>query len=642
MPVKGLLQRINGPRDLDGLSDAQLVCLAREIRDLMVQTVARNGGHLAPNLGVVELTLALHQVLDSPRDRLVWDVGHQSYVHKLLTGRRDRFHTLRTLGGISGFPRPQESPHDPIGSGHTSTSLAAALGLALARDLRGEDHTVCAVIGDGSLTGGLAFEGLNNIGHLGTRMLVVLNDNEMSISRNVGSLSHYLSRLRSEPAYSRLKEDAEFVLRRIPAVGGTALRAVERFKDGLKYLLVDGLLFEELGFTYMGPVNGHDLCSLRQVLRQAQRIEGPVLVHVVTTKGKGYAPAEAEPDTFHGVGPFDVDTGRRSASAGPPSFTEVFGRTLVQLAEKDPRLVGVTAAMPGGTGLNYLSQRFPRRFFDVGIAEQHAVCMASGLAAEGYRPVVAIYSTFLQRAFDQVVHDVCLPGLPVVLALDRAGVVGEDGPTHHGLFDLAYLRELPGMSIMAPADEVELQGMLAAAVRHEGPSALRYPRAAGVGMELASEIQPVPWGRGVKLRGGADAAIFALGSMVPPALAAAERLQEEGLQVAVVNPRFVKPLDRDLLLHEAAACRRVLTVEEHVQAGGFGSAVLELLSGFEVPDLKVERLGFPDAFVEHGSRSQLLERYGLDAGGISRAVKQLLGSDPVREESCRDAHGDIG
>lgn len=618
------LERINCPGDLHELSTAELTALAGEIREEVVKTVSRNGGHLAPNLGVVELTLALHSVLCSPRDKIVWDVGHQSYVHKLLTGRRERFNTIRTAGGLSGFPKPEESPHDVIGTGHTSTSISSALGLALARDLKGEDYTVCAVIGDGALTAGLAWEGLNNAGHLGTNMLVVLNDNEMSIAPNVGALSSYLGRLRTDPAYGKIKADVEFVLRKIPAIGGQVVKSVERLKDSLKYLLVAGVLFEELGFTYLGPIDGHDLAGLKRILIRAGKVKGPTLVHVVTTKGKGYPPAELEPHRFHGVGPFDPVSGKAKKKGNVPSYTEVFGRTLLELAEKEPSIVGITAAMPAGTGLNMLAQRFPRRCFDVGIAEQHAVSLAAGMVTAGLRPIVAIYSTFLQRAYDQIVHDVCLPGLPVVFALDRGGVVGEDGPTHHGAFDLAYLRHIPGMTLMAPRDEAELQQMLVTALRHSsGPIALRYPRGAGEGVELLQNPVSLPIGKAEILRLGPDAAILALGPMVGRALKAAEILAVAGIEVTVVNARFVKPLDEEVIIKQAHRVKKIVTVEDHARQGGFGSAVLELLAREGIVDCRVEVMGYGDEFVPQGTRDYLLEANKLTAHGIVEAVSRL-------------------
>lgn len=628
-----VLERVNDPHDLGGLSPEELRKLAAEIRTCIVQTVAETGGHLAPSLGVVELTLALHRVFHSPHDKIIWDVGHQCYAHKLLTGRRDLFSSLRRCGGLSGFPKREESPHDSFNTGHSSTSLSAALGLALARDLRGEKHEVIAVIGDGALTAGMAFEALNHAGHLGTHFIVVLNDNERSIANSVGAMAGYLSRLRTSTAYARSKERLQRVLRAWPPAGPKMLRAAERLKDSLKHLVLPGMVFEELGFTYLGPVDGHDLNVLEEVLQRARRIKGPVLVHVLTKKGKGYRPAEENPDLFHGIGPFDVATGRPRDQSPVPTYTAVFGRTLLDLAEREPRLVAITAAMAGGTGLGPFAKRYPERFFDVGIAEQHAVTLAAGLAAAGFRPVVAIYSTFLQRAYDQVVHDVCLQQLPVVLAVDRAGLVGEDGETHQGLFDLAYLRHIPQMTLMAPKDEDELQHMLYTALQLEGPAALRYPRGHGRGVALAAEPRLLPVGRGEILREGKDLGILAVGPLVYEALAAAEQLAAAGIEAAVVNARFIKPLDRELILAQARLTGRLLTVEEHVVSGGFGSAVLELLAAEGLKGVAVRCLGVPDAFIGHGRPGELRAALGLDAKGIAGAAAELLGRPLTCKES---------
>ncbi|MGI6574509.1 MAG: 1-deoxy-D-xylulose-5-phosphate synthase [bacterium] len=629
-----LLESINSPEDVRCLSMTQLVQLAEEIRKYIIDIVSQTGGHLAPNLGVVELTLALHTVFNSPHDKIIWDVGHQSYIHKLVTGRREMLPTIRTAGGLSGFPKPEESPHDIFATGHTSTSISAALGLALARDMQGEAYHVCAVIGDGALTAGMAFEALNNAGDLGTNLLVVLNDNEMSIAPNVGAMASYLSRLRSDPAYFRIKEDVEYILRKIPAIGGRVVKTVERLKDSLKYLLVAGMLFEELGFTYLGPIDGHNLPLLKRVLLSAKKIKGPVLLHVLTTKGKGYKPAEDNPDRFHGIGQFDVQTGRAVKNPNaPPSYTEVFGNTLVKLAATDNKIIGITAAMSGGTGMDKLAARFPERCFDVGIAEQHAVTLAAGLATGGLKPVVAIYSTFLQRAYDQIVHDVCMPHLPVVFALDRGGVVGEDGPTHHGVFDLAYLRHIPGMAVMAPANEAELQQMLVTALNHSGPIALRYPRGKGEGVNLLDNPDPITVGKAEILRRGKDATILALGPMVARACAAAEQLSKEGIDVTVVNARFVKPLDEELIIQEAQLTGKLITVEDHVCQGGFGSAVLELLARKNMLNCQVKLLGYGDHFVEHGNRELLLEKNGLTAAGIGQAVREMLGWDCAQNKN---------
>lgn len=621
---KRLLDQVNSPEALKKLSLSQLEKLAEEIRSELINTVSKTGGHLAPNLGVVELTIALHRVFDSPRDKIVWDVGHQAYVHKLLTGRKEQFASLRQQGGLAGFPKREESIHDVFNTGHSSTSVSAALGLALARDLHKEDYHVVAVIGDGALTGGMAFEALNMAGDRKSNIIVILNDNEMSIAENVGALSTYLTRMRTDPKYYKGKEELEQLLRRIPTIGPTVLKAMERVKDSFKHLVVPGMLFEELGFTYLGPIDGHNLGAVKKVLWDAKDLHGPVLVHVITKKGRGYKPAEQNPDKFHGTGPFEVSTGAASGGGGPVAYTEVFGKCLVQLAKENVKILAITAAMPGGTGLNRFAREIPHRFFDVGIAEQHAVTMAAGLAIEGFKPVVAIYSTFLQRAYDQVLHDVCLQNLPVVFALDRAGLVGEDGPTHHGVFDYAFLRHIPNMVIMAPKDENELQNMLKTAVEHNGPIALRYPRGAGMGVPLEQVSHTLPIGKGEVLREGKDYTILAVGSMVYPAFEAAELLAKQGIEATVVNCRFVKPLDEALILDKVQATKHVLTVEEHVLQGGFGSAVLELLEANGINDVKVKRLGIPDEFVEHATPNQLREKYGLTAKGIVETVLQEL------------------
>lgn len=621
-----LLAKINSPEDLRPLSYAELQQLAGEIRTEIIETVSANGGHLAPNLGVVELTLALHRVFHAPEDKIIWDVGHQCYAHKLITGRRKEFHTLRQFGGISGFPRPEESPYDAFATGHSSTSISAALGMALARDLQGKKHAVVAVIGDGALTAGMAFEALNHAGHLQRDLIVVLNDNEMSISKNVGALARYLTRLRTEPVYSRGKEEIEQLLRKIPAIGPAVVRVVEKMKDSLKYLVVPGMIFEELGFKYLGPVDGHNILEMTAVFEQSRAAGGPVLVHVITQKGKGYPPAEAKADKFHGIGPFSVETGKSVAGPPLPTYTEVFGQTIVKLARENEKITAITAAMPSGTGLTEFAKNFPDRFFDVGIAEQHAVTLGAGLAAAGFRPVVAIYSTFLQRAYDQVLHDVCLQNLPVTFAVDRAGLVGDDGPTHHGVFDFAFLRPIPNMVIMAPMDEDELRHMLKTALSCNGPAAVRYPRERGTGCLLQGEPKILPIGKAQVLRDGSDAALFAVGTMVKVALEAAEMLAKHGVDAAVINARFVKPVDEECILRYAAKTSFLLTIEEHVLQGGFGSAVLETLAGRgRLMGVKVVRLGIGDAFVEHGRREILLARQGLTAENVVARVLSAAG-----------------
>lgn len=618
-----LLTDIKSPEDLQKLKPAELRQLSKEIRSTLIQTVAVTGGHLAPNLGVVELTLALHLVFHSPKDKLIWDVGHQAYVHKLLTGRQKEFATLRQYGGMSGFPKRQESNHDVFDTGHSSTSISAAVGVAKARDLMGEKYEVVAVIGDGAMTGGMAFEALNHAGHLGLNMIVVLNDNEMSIAANVGALSSYLSRMRIDPKYHRGKAEIKRGLQKIPAIGGKMIKVVEAAKDGLKYALVPGVLFEELGFNYLGPIDGHSIDELTRALQLAKTKGGPVLVHVITTKGKGYKPAEQNPDTFHGIGPFDVQTGAAIKEATAPSYTQVFGETMLQLGSEYPNLVAISAAMPDSTGLSKFARKYPERFLDVGIAEQHAVTMAAALALQGFKPVVAIYSTFFQRAYDQILHDVCLQNAPVVLAVDRAGVVGDDGPTHHGVFDIAYLRSIPNMTIMAPKDENELQHMLKTALEHNGPIAVRYPRSAGQGVQLAANLKNLEFAKAEVLKEGGDITILGAGTMVNLCLLAAAKLEQMGINVSVINPRFLKPLDEQRILFYARYTGKVLTVEDHVLAGGFGSAVLELLQthGVCVP---VQRLGYPDEFVEHGSITQLHERYALTLDGVVQAAVKMV------------------
>ena len=603
-----------------------LTRIVKNLRDKIIDTVSETGGHLAPSLGVVELTVALHRVFDSPQDRIVWDVGHQAYAHKLLTGRWDNFGTLRQFGGISGFPKPDESPHDTFVAGHASTSVSAATGIAKGRDLKGEEFSVIAVIGDGALTGGMSFEALNFAGHSQTDIIVVLNDNSMSIAPNVGGLATYLSRIRTNPSYFKLKSDLHSIVRKFPLVGDPVARSLERVKDSLKYLVVTGMFFEELGFTYLGPVDGHNLHHLDHVLRDARSISGPVFVHVVTTKGKGYGPAEKTPDRFHGIGAFDVESGQPLKKKGM-TFSAVFGETLSRLAQSDQRVVGITAAMPGGTGVGVMADVDPARFIDVGIAEEHGVTLSAGLAREGLRPVFSVYSTFLQRGYDQVIHDVCLQSLPVVFAIDRGGIVGEDGPTHHGVFDLSYLRHIPNMVLMAPRDENQLQHMLKTAIaRQDGPTAVRYPRGNVVGVEMDSSPKVLPIGKGELLRRGSDITIAAIGSMVHPALTAAKVLSEQGISAEVLDAQFVKPLDETLLLSSASRTRALVTVEENALAGGFGSAVIEMLTDRGYGAIPVHRIGIPDEFVPHGSQATLRKEYGLDEAGIAETVRGFFKS----------------
>ena len=635
-----VLERISGPRDLRGLSRDELQALCAEIRQFTVDAVQRTGGHISSSLGATELTVALHRVFDSPRDKIVWDTGHQAYVHKILTGRRDRFDALRQLGGISGFLVRSESEHDQFGAGHAGTSISAAHGMAVARDLKKEEHHVVAVIGDGALTAGMAFEGLNNIGHLRTRVIVVLNDNGMSISPNVGALSRMFDALRTSEElhrpqvravsrlvdmvrtarpYRELRRATESVLEHLPA-GDVAEEALRRLMIGVKAIVMPNVLFEELGFTYLGPVSGHDLAAVEQVLERARDLhDGPVLVHVQTRKGHGYAPAEEDNEKWHGV------SAKGAAPAAAPTYTKVFADAVREVMAADDRVVAITAAMPSGTGLAPLFREMPDRLFDVGICEQHAVTFAAGLATQGIVPIAAIYSTFLQRGFDQVVHDVAIQELPVVFALDRAGIVGDDGRTHQGLFDIAYLRPLPGFVLMAPKDEGELRHMVWTAVRHagagRGPIALRYPRGTGTGASLSEPLRELGIGVSETLREGRDVVVLAYGTVVAAALAAAERLGTDGIEATVVNARFAKPLDAERILALAARTPRIVTVEEHAVAGGFGSAVGELLAE-RGARADVEMVGVPDEWVDHGSQKMWRERLGLDAEGIAAAVRR--------------------
>lgn len=615
-----ILETIQSPEDLKNLPPEQLPELAEEVREFLLSTVSETGGHLGSNLGAVELTLALHYCFTTPQDKIVWDVGHQAYTHKILTGRRDRFSTQRQYKGISGFPKRSESVHDAFGVGHASTSISAGLGMAVADHLDQKKNNVIAVIGDGSLTGGIAFEGLNQAGHLKKNFIVVLNDNEMSISKNVGAFSAFVSRKMTTRHFRELKREMKELLTNIPAFGKDILKFARRAENSLKGFLTPGALFEALGFDYIGPIDGHDLPNLIEVFNNAREFDGPLLIHVMTTKGKGYHPAETMPDKFHGVGAFDLSTGKAPAKAASLSYTEVFGRTLVDLATEDSKVVAITAAMPDGTGLNYFADALPERFFDVGIAEQHGICFAAGLAADGFKPVAAIYSSFMQRAYDQVFHDVCLQKLPVVIAMDRAGLVGDDGPTHHGAFDLSFMRHLPGLTFMAPKDENELRHMLKTALDLKAPVALRYPRGAGYGVPLDKKLVTLPIGKGELLREGTDLTIVAIGSTVMPAVNAAEKLAEQGISAAVVNARFIKPLDTDLILGQAKTTGRIMTVEENVLQGGFGSAVLELLQDHGMYQVKVKRLGIADQYIEQGSQSQLRKDVGIDSEGIATAA----------------------
>jgi len=620
-----LLELINQPEDLKRLSLTELETLAGEIRQFLIEKLSVTGGHLAPNLGVVELTIALHTLFHSPYDKMIFDVGHQAYVHKILTGRKDKFDTLRKYKGLCGFVKRSESVHDVWEAGHSSTSLSAAMGMAMARDLKGEHNKVIAIIGDGSITGGMALEAMNHIGHEKKNIMVILNDNEMSIAPNVGAIHNYLSKIRSDRHYLKAKEEVEHLLKKIPAIGGTLAKTAEKLKDSLKYFVLNGVWFEELGFTYIGPVDGHNLPVLMDTLKQAEKVNGPVLVHVVTTKGKGYTHAEKDSHTWHGLGPYKIESGQVLKSVGPPMFTEVFGNTLIELGEQDPRIIAVTPAMPGGSGLLKFAKRFPERMIDVGIAEQHAATMCAGLASEGLKPVFAVYSTFLQRAYDQVVHDICRPKLNVTFAIDRAGFVGPDGETHQGVYDIAFLRSLPNMVLMMPKDERELRNMMQTAQEYnEGPIAYRYPRINGTGASTQETPVAIPIGTWETVREGDYAAVLAVGPMVQVAEEAAEQLAKEGVHVRVINARFIKPLDEVMLLQLATEGLPIITMEEGCVMGGFGSAVLEFYAFKGIVGQTIKVLGVPDYFVEHGSVLQQREEVGLTSHHLVAEVKKLM------------------
>ncbi len=618
-----ILDRIQSPKDLKRLTLSELSQLSREVRSLIVETVSRSGGHLSSNLGVVELTLALHYVFDAPRDKIIWDVGHQCYTHKLITGRRDKFAKLRQYEGLCGFPSLEESEYDPYNTGHASTALSAAMGMAVARDKQNANFEVIAVVGDGSLTGGVAWEALNQIGHLREKVIIVLNYNEMSISLNVGAFSKYLSYLVSGQHYLRIKDQAKSILKSIPGVGQPLIKAGRAFEELIKKTFFPGLVFEELGIRYVGPVQGHSLGSLIEVFKDAQSYGGPILLHCVTQKGRGYAPAQAYPSRFHGASPFNPATGEPLNRDLTPTYSSVFGRTMLKAAQEDPKVLAITAAMPDGTGLASFAKELPDRFYDVGIAEQHAVNFAAGLAISGFKPVVAIYSTFLQRAYDQLYHDVCLMDLPVVFALDRAGIVSDDGPTHQGLNDIVYLRHLPHMIVMAPKDENELQHMIMSALSYGHPAAVRFPKGKGLGAPLDKQFKLIPLGQSELLKEGRDL-LLALGSMVAPSLAAAEKLEQEGISLAVVNARFAKPLDERTILRFASPGRTIITVEEGVTAGGFGSAVRELLDRERRFDLRFRAIGLPLEIYPVGKSSQIKKHYGLDEEGLQLQIKDFI------------------
>lgn len=630
-----ILTRINSPQQVQELSLQEMLLLTQELRQEIIQTVSCTGGHLAPSLGVVELTVALLKLFDPGQDLLIWDVGHQSYAYKILTQGLQKFQTLRQRDGISGFPRRQESKYDPFGVGHSGTSISAALGMAVGRDLMEQQHKVLAVIGDGSMTAGLAYEGLNQAGGLDRDLVVILNDNEMSISKNVGALSSFFSRKLADQRFMRFKEDLKSWLRQVPRIGDELVNYARRSEESLKSFFTPGMLFEAFKFTYLGPINGHNLQHLLKVLEQVRSLQGPVLVHVLTTKGKGYPPAESNPTHYHGVGCFEPHTGRKKAGNGQAlEYSAILGRTLCNLAAKDPKILAISAAMPEGTGLTEFQKDYPGRFFDVGICEQHAVTFAAGLATQGFKPVVCIYSTFLQRSYDQIVHDVCLQNLPVVFCLDRAGLVGEDGATHHGAFDLSYLRHIPNMTLMAPKDEPEMQDMLAFALQQPGPVAIRYPRGLGPGHALQSRPGTLEAGQGEMLKTGTECTVLAVGSMVCQALTAIQELEQElHCSLGLFNCRFIKPLPEKQILDLAKQSHRLLFVEENALQGGFSSAVLEFLADQDLlTGLSIKRLGLADRFWEHGKQNELRDMAGLDVQDIKQALKGILSSRPSRPE----------
>ena len=629
-----LLSKLNLPYDLKHLSYSELEALANEVRSLIIETTSRTGGHLSSSLGAVELTVALHAVYDSPKDKILWDVGHQAYAHKILTSRSSRFKTLRQYGGISGFPNKDESPHDPFTVGHASNSISLALGLAKARELSKETFNIVSVIGDGSLSGGLALEGINNLIGLKGNLVIVLNDNQLSISKSVGAIADYFTKLRTSPTYVKFRDRVEKMIERIPKIGVALVKRAENMKNRLKHFVVDfnvGVIIEELGIRYLGPIDGHNIPLVMGTLQYAKEVKGPVVVHVITKKGKGYQHSESDPTKFHGIAPFKIETGEVVSGSDIPFYTSIFGKTLVKLADRNEKIVAITAAMLDGTGLEEFSGKYPNRLFDVGIAEEHAVTFSAGLARAGFKPVVAIYSTFLQRAYDEIVHDVCLQNLPVVFAIDRAGIVGEDGATHNGIFDIAYLRHIPNMTLMAPKDENELQQMLATAIDHDGPIAIRYPRGQGVGLDLDASFVKIEIGKSEvvytshlspRLPAGrspiSHLVIFAIGSMVYTSIEAAKLAEAKGISSIVVNARFVKPLDKELIVRLARESDRVVTVEEGDLECGFGSAVAELLADNDVQK-PVKRMGLPSRFIEHGTRNQILDLYGLTAEKIASA-----------------------
>lgn len=612
-----ILNKVNYPKDIKKLNGNELNVLCNEIREFLIESVSKTGGHLSSNLGVVELTIALHKIFDMPKDKFIWDVGHQTYVHKILTGRKQQFNTLRMYGGLSGFPRPSESEYDIFITGHSSTSISAGLGIATARDLKREKYHVLSIIGDGALTGGVAFEALNDAGSSKTNMIVILNDNEMSISQNVGSVSAYLNRLRTNPNYINFRDDVETLVKKIPAIGETLFKNTHKFKESLKYFFIQGMLFEELGFKYIGPIDGHNISKLCDAFERAKKINGPVLIHVLTKKGKGYTHAENNPDIFHGIGPFEIETGEKSSSI-KVNYSMVFGEELSKEARINDKIVAITAAMPDGTGLSDYAEEFKNRFFDVGIAEQHAVIFASGLAQGGLKPVFAVYSTFLQRAYDAIIHDVCIQKLPVMFAIDRAGIVGDDGETHQGILDISYLRSIPNITILSPKDLQEFRMMLKWCFDFNGPVGIRYPR--GGDYDIVFEVhEEVKYGKWEEIVIGEKTVILALGKMTQTAMFALEKLKNVGVEVSLINCRFIKPLDFEMLQHIFDNYEHIFTIEDNFIAGGFGSSILEYASIKNYKG-KISVLGFPDEFIEHGNCNLLYKKYGLDATSISNFI----------------------
>lgn len=624
------LSQIEGIDDLKKLKGSQLKGLASEIRDFLLENISQTGGHLASNLGTVELTIALHHYLNSPTDKIIWDVGHQAYTHKILTGRKNCFANLRQKEGISGYPKCSESPHDIIGAGHSSTSISAAVGLALARENLDQMGDIYSVIGDGALTGGMAFEALNHAGHIKADINVILNDNEMSIANNVGAISNYLANLRNDPTVKKVQEDIEFLLNKIPKIGKTVTNTVDRVKNALKYSFIQGVLFEEFGFNYLGPIDGHNIIELMKYFKQAEAIKGPVLLHVITKKGKGYAPAENNPDKFHGVGPFNIEDGSSKKVKSKPSYSKVFGETLTKMAAEDKKIAGVTAAMPSGTGMEIFAESHPQRYYDVGIAEQHALTMSTGLAKGGMKPVCAIYSTFLQRGYDQVIHDIAIQNIDLTIAVDRAGIVGNDGETHQGLFDYSFLRPVPNLVMMAPKDAEQLQQMLYTAVNYKGPAVLRYPRGAVEGEYISrelSDLQEIEIGKAeelIKIDEKMDLTILAVGSTVYPAKKAAQVLNNNGYQTALIDARFIKPLDQELIAKAIKNSKNIITVEEQVLAGGFSAAVLEMAADKGLNFEAIKRIGVEDEFVVQGGMEEMKKEYQLDARGILKNALSLL------------------